>query len=54
MSKLPEHFGNTVEGYTDLNMLEEAAEECLRMVESVPQPCGLFPCGRNPNNSSSS
>ena len=34
--ELPDHFVNTVEGYTDLNMLEEAAEECLRMVEADP------------------
>ncbi len=33
---LPGDFVNTVEGYVDLNMLEEAAEECLRMVDRFP------------------
>src|ERR1035441_392427 len=42
MSQLPEHFVNTVEGYTDLNMLEEATEECLRMVERDPDNAELL------------
>ena len=34
-NKLPEHFVNTVEGYVDLNMLEEAAESTMKSKRSL-------------------